>query len=310
MEISPHLGKPLTQAKNLPHLMRQHPLFFYFVMAIGFSWVYELPLINLLHLPLMPWLIPVPIVGPTLAAFIMTGLVEGKAGIARLLHRYLLRSVGVQWYLIVLIGLPVLILLSFLTYPGAIAAFHAPALTFGITYLFTYIAVFFFGGPFFEEPGWRGFALPRLQRSFGPLVGTLILGVLWGLWHFPLFFIPGYNGAGTGFIGIGIPFVTFVIAVTAMTVIFTWVFNNVRGSLLLMMLLHASINTGALFPTFFPSISPVSLSLMLYAFWVAAALIIIGATRGRLSYKREPHEVDSQILRTVAEQKPGTAGNA
>lgn len=306
MEISPHVGKPLTRTNSLLHLMRQHPLFFYFVMAIGFSWFYELPLIVLLHLPLMPWLIPVPIVGPTLAAFIMTGLMEGKAGMARLLRRYLLWRVGWQWYLLVLIGPPVLILLSFLAYPGAIAAFQAPTLTFGITYLLNYIVVFFIGGPFFEEPGWRGFALPRLQQHSGPLVGTLILGLLWGLWHFPLFLIPGYNGAGTGFIGISIPFITFVITVMGMTTVFTWVFNNVRGSLLLMMLLHDSINTGVLSQTLFPSISATPLVLMLAAFWVAAALLIIGATRGHLSYERYQHEMSLQ----APGQKTGTVGNA
>ncbi len=114
------------------------------------------------------------------------------------------------------------------------------------------LVIFLVGGPLAEEPGWRGFALPRLEERFGPLVGTLLLGTLWGLWHLPLFlFTPGYNGAGTGLVGISLPFLAFVIGEVALAVIFTWVFNNTHGSLLLTMLLHASANTaiGTVFPT-------------------------------------------------------------
>lgn len=135
------------------------------------------------------------------------------------------------------------------------------------------------GGPLAEEPGWRGFALPRLEQQVGPLLGTLILGALWGLWHLPLFlFTPGYNGAGTGFAGIGLPFVSFVIGEVALSVIFTWVFNNTGGSLWLSMLLHASVNTiiGAVLLT-----QRGYLSLYLI-YWVVAVLLMV-ITQGRLS---------------------------
>ena len=140
-----------------------------------------------------------------------------------------------------------------------------------------------------EEPGWRGFALPRLEQRSGPLVGTILLGVLWGLWHLPLFLlVPGYNGAGTGFVGILIPFVAFVILVIAYTVVFTWVFNNTRGSILLAILLHASINTAVgMVPSLFPSLGGALLSaLSKLLAWVVLAVLLIAATRGRLSYQR------------------------
>jgi hypothetical protein len=110
-----------------------------------------------------------------------------------------------------------------------------------------------------------------------------MLGVLWGLWHLPLFlFVPGYNGAGTGVVGILIPFLAFVIVVIAFTVVFTWVFNNTRGSILLAILLHASINTApSMLLLLFPSLTLTPLfGLSTLLAWV------IAATRGRLSYQR------------------------
>lgn len=109
------------------------------------------------------------------------------------------------------------------------------------------------------------------------------------MWLFPLFLIPGFSGAGTGFVGISIPFVEFVVGITALAVIFTWVFNNTRGSLRLVMLLHASFDTaGGTFWTLFPSLpghSPVLQSLILskgnailYIVLVVVALLIIIAT--------------------------------
>jgi membrane protease YdiL (CAAX protease family) len=261
----------------------------YFLLAFTFTWTWEVLALVVFHLPLLLVLIPGPFVGPTLCAFIMIAQTSGKAGVLRLLRRYILWRVSLQWYLFVLIGMPVLILLSVVVLPGALAAFHAPTLAFVLSYLVLYLQIFLGGGPLGEEPGWRGFALPRLQQRFGALVGTLVLGVLHGLWHLPLFlFIPGYNGAGAGFLGIGIPFVEFVVGVTATTVIFTWVFNNAHGSLLLVMLLHASINTASgtllqLFPDLAAS-QLVHLSPSLV--FVVVALLILVATRGRLSYER------------------------
>jgi membrane protease YdiL (CAAX protease family) len=323
MKTSNSPGQSMAPANRLSQVMRRHPLFFFYLMAYAFSWLAWLPLVlsqegrplSSFHTTLI-WVIIVTIsstlaaFGPTLSAFIMTGITEGKSGIGCLLRRYVLWRVGFQWYLFVLIGIPALILLSILVLPGAIAAFRAPAPGFVITYLVSYVVIFILGGPLGEEPGWRGFALPRWQQRSGPLVGTLFLGVLWGLWHLPLFLTPGYNGAGTGFVGISIPFIEFVIGITALAVIFTWVFNNTRGSLLLVMLLHASFNTA--FNTFllrlFPSLpghSPVFQSL--YIVLIVVALLIILATRGRLSYQRYQRETALPAPVTDREQELGTA---
>jgi membrane protease YdiL (CAAX protease family) len=91
-------------------------------------------------------------------------------------------------------------------------------------------------GPLSEEFGWRGYALPRLQAKFNALVSSLILGFVWAVWHIPQFLIPG-NG-----MFYKTPFLTFVPTVIAATVLFTWVFNNTRGSLLAMLFLHTTMN--------------------------------------------------------------------
>jgi membrane protease YdiL (CAAX protease family) len=139
----------------------------------------------------------------------------------------------------------------------------------------------FAGGPLFEEPGWRGFALPRLQQRFGSLLGTVILAVLWACWHLPLYvLVPGFNGAGTDLAGIAVPFAVFVISTVALAIIFTWVFNNTSGSVFLAILLHASIDAAV--PTF--TTNPL-IYVMPTVVLGAIALPVVIATRGRLSYK-------------------------
>ena len=88
-----------------------------------------------------------------------------------------------------------------------------------------------------EEPGWRGFALPRLQRLHGPLVGSLILGPLWALWHLPLFWVRAWNFPPTL-----LNIVLFVLAAIPFTIVMTWVFNNTKGSLLIAVLVHATFD--------------------------------------------------------------------
>ena len=322
METSSSPGQSMAPSNSLPQVMRRHPLLFFYLMTYAFAWLAWLPLIlsqggrplSPLHRTLIIVLITdLTLFVPTLSAFIMTNITEGKSGIGRLRRRYVLWRVGFWWYLFVLIGFPALILLSMLVLPGAIPAFRAPDPGLVIEYLVSYVLIFILGGPLGEEPGWRGFALPRWQQRSGPLVGTLILGLLWGLWRLPLFLIPGYNGAGTSFVGISIPFIEFVIGITALAVIVTWVFNNTRGSLLLVMLLIASFDTA--FNTFvsrlFPSLpghAPVFQSL--YIVLIVVALLIILATRGRLSYQRYQRETALSASVLDREQETGTPGTS
>ncbi len=322
MEPSNTRGQATAPSNRLVQLLRRYPLVFYFLLAFGFTWAYELTVYRALLTPgysLRVALLDLGwTLGPTLAAYLMTAVTRGRAGILQLLRRYVLWRVGIPWYLLVLLGVPALLLIAVLPLPGALSAFRLPALSFWPSYLVLYLLFLVAEGPLGEEPGWRGFALPRLEQRSGPLVGTLLLGVLWGLWHLPLFFIPGTDQyaisvVGTGFVGHLVPFGVFVIWTIALAINITWVFNNTRGSLLLAMLLHASINTApfVLLPTLFPSPSVSTLfGLSWILVWVVVALLVIAATRGRLSYQRYLRETALPAPVTDREQAKGPAGTS
>ncbi len=110
----------------------------------------------------------------------MTAATEGKPGIYRLLRRLVLWQVGWLWYLLVLIGVPAIVVLGFLTLPGAMASLHLSSFPQLVAFFPIFLLLEIFTSGLAEEPGWRGFALPRLQDRFGPLSGTVILGLLWG----------------------------------------------------------------------------------------------------------------------------------
>ena len=275
-------------------LLVRYPLTSFFVMAYAFSWIVWSPwVLSEEGVGLLPFELSgatsgllnavAILLGPTFSGFIMTGVTEGRAGVRRLLGRIVLWRVGLRWYLFALIGIPVVMALGTLILPGGLA----PLLALGPGYVLTYLALFpliiVLGGPLFEEPGWRGFALPRLQPLHGPLVGTLILGLLWALWHLPQFLVPSWAEAsgGSGFLAI----VKFVFIAVAFAIITTWVFNNTKGSVLLAILVHTSIDAfsipmGALF-----SPSAVANSLLL-SFGVLVVVLVV-LTRGRLGYREE-----------------------
>jgi membrane protease YdiL (CAAX protease family) len=276
-------------------LLIRHPLVCFFVLAYALTWLAWSPwYLSRDGVGLLPYNAEgisdylntgALIVGPTLSAFIMTGATEGRDGVRRLLRRIVLWRVGLRWYLFVLVGIPAIIVLCTVVLPGALSSFQASALA---STLFLYVVagpVFLFaGGPFFEEIGWRGFALPRLQRLYGPLVGTLILGALWGLWHLPLFLIPSWDTPH----GSPLDIALFVIWAVSIAILFTWVFNNTKGSVLLVILAHGSINSAAvsmfaLFPT--PAVTG-GVANVAIGFGVVA-LLIVALTRGRLGYRQE-----------------------
>lgn len=268
--------------------LARYPLISFFVIAFVLAWLIEVPLALsangiLPKLPLLAYAIAIAVAtfAPTAAAFIVTGLTEGKVGVVRLLRRYVQWRVGIQWYLFVLIGIPIIVLLGAVVVPGAATSFNPVVAPLLAAYPLALLTTFFLGGPLGEEPGWRGFALPRLQSAMGPLRGSVILGVLWALWHFPLF----WSGVWTP---LSIPnMVMFIVMITALTIIMSWVFNHAKGSVLITMLMHASFNTFAnkiaapLFPA--PILNEYGLLPVTIGFTVTA-LVLIVVTRGRLGY--------------------------
>jgi membrane protease YdiL (CAAX protease family) len=118
--------------------------------------------------------------GPTLSAFVMTATTEGRAGVRRLLGRLVLWRVGIRWYLFALLGVPLIILVGTMIYMGELPNLKAlGGPSYLLSYLGTFALVVVLGGPLFEEIGWRGFALPRMESLHGPLLAAVILGLLW-----------------------------------------------------------------------------------------------------------------------------------
>jgi membrane protease YdiL (CAAX protease family) len=117
-----------------------------------------------------------------------------------------------------------------------------------VTALITGVTILFIGGGL-EEFGWRGYALDRMQTGRNAVLASLVLGLFWGLWHIPLFFMEGTTQAEAG-----IPVWEFVIQIMVLSVLFTWLYNNTGGSLLVAILFHTIGNTtGALLPPYFAS---------------------------------------------------------
>ncbi len=269
--------------------MRQHPLISFFAIAYAVSWILSIPFI------LSEWgvlqgdfriVFVIKSFGPFLAAYIMLRITEGKEGVLRLNKSILQTKASLPIYLFTFLGIPTLIILGILIQPGTLENFKGLNPTLLISYPLTFIAVLFGGGPMGEEPGWRGYALPRLQRRFGPLWGTLILSLLWTCWHLPDFLTSAQGGGpGTGITAFLKNFPLFLVLVTALAIILTWVFNRSNGSVFIALLAHASVNTPqvALVPLF-PAVDTTILNLAALIGLGTAALLIVIFTRGKLGY--------------------------
>ena len=302
MKVLPSDRPAASSPGTFRQFLQHHPLVCYFVMAYGFSWLAWLPYVlsqgkvgflpaSLSELALLPG----AYLGPFMSGFLMTAATEGRPGIGRLLRRFVLWRVGWQWYLFALIGIPVLLFLGYLCAPGAVAVLHNPFPQLVLVYPLLLLLEIFTSG-MAEEPGWRGFALPRLQTRYGPLLGTLILGTLWGCWHLPLFLSTW--GHGSGWLDV----VVFILTTIGTAILLTWMFNYTRGSLLLAILLHASLDafgsamiaTGLfdmrwLFQTQWVMENS-SLGQMIG--FVVVPLLLVIVTRGRLGYRRAASSVD------------------
>ena len=137
---------------------------------------------------------------------------------------------------------------------------------------FVFLQYLLFSSPMGEEIGWRGYALPRMQAGWPALHASIALGLLWGVWHLPLYLTRGHPISGE-FFG------WFLLGIVADAVLFTWLYNSTGGSLLLTVLFHASIAVTGLF------LSPVEATpfIGLALEWIFVGAIIAVASPARLS---------------------------
>jgi membrane protease YdiL (CAAX protease family) len=228
--------------------------------------------------------------GPTLGAFLVTNALEGKEGRRKLFRRYGQWRVGLPWYLIAIFGFPIIYIIAGSVALGGIPLtdLGANGATFFSAYLpalLVFPALITWG----EEPGWRGFALTRMQEHYHPLLSSMIVGFMHGLWHLPVFMLVSGPIALGPFNLLG--FVSNTATIIAITILWTWVFNNAKGSILIAVLLHASLNASqawmsALIPDY-PLDAAGKIAMGIY---VVAAVALIFMSNGRLGYAADPVE--------------------
>ncbi len=272
--------------------MRRHPLITFFVLTYTLSWILESPLVFLGNSITDTQGLVLTILAsnvPSLLALVLTAIVLGREALRKLLRRLLHWRVNPLWYLVVVLG-PVALV-------GGVVALHTlvgdPALSLGrpllIPAVITLAFSIFPGSALGEEIGWRGYALPRLQAGRSALSASLILGPIWALWHLPLWLTGDPFKTPTFY-------VPFAVSVIALSVILTWVYNSTGGSLLMVVLLHATINLPmTLVIDDLGSRATVPVLLYWGLMIVAAIVVVIVAGPKHLSRKHRKQEEPSEI---------------
>jgi uncharacterized protein len=250
--------------RSIGRIARTHPLWSYFVLTFGVSWGGILLLAAVFGagilkdpgglpgsetqngvpyaLVLLAWF-----AGPSMASLLLTGLIDGRAGLRSLRSRLLRWRVGARWYAAALLAAPLLVLVVLLT-----LALHAPEFFPGIfttsdkgNLLLFGIAWGLVGGGFLEELGWTGFAVPRLRRHHGVLTTAVVVGAAWGALHFIL--IGWGFGSMSGGHALSIYVLGFLCfhlgTLPAYRVLMIRVHDH-SGSLLVAMLMHASLSAS------------------------------------------------------------------
>jgi membrane protease YdiL (CAAX protease family) len=261
IRLHPGDGSVWSSAERRGQRAGWGPLLAFFGLTFAVSWLAWLPAVAASR-GLLAWGISSELsrlagaFGPTVAALLVSVAIGGWDELRHLLARLLVWRVWPGWYAFallwpaahslattgvqVLLGAPVPdfarppVLWLYPAPPGAFAA--GPWALLPLVLLQSLL----FSSPLAEEPGWRGFALPRLRVRLGMLGASLVLGFLWAVWHLPLALTVGDPAAGT-FSG------WFVLGLMGEAVLYTWLFDGARGSLLLALLLHAATNTTGLF---------------------------------------------------------------
>ncbi len=221
------------------------------------------------HLPLVLTGMLVTACAPTLAALLVAGFYPGAGGVRSVSRQIRTWHVGLAWYAIALIG-PIILLLAAEAFSAVrrgtppshwmiLPSFSGPG---GLYFIV-------FGSLFAEEPGWRGFAQPRLQTRYGALAASLIVGLLWSTWHLWYVILPG------GFSNVtGTDAVATYLRLTSTAVVYAWMYNSTNESLFIAMLAHLGHNLAAsLIPT--PSDGGQQHLIVAFAYFAVAIVIVV-----------------------------------
>jgi uncharacterized protein len=247
--------------------MRKHPVVWFYILAFSITWLGMIPAALGSHgiapfdSPNIQFLMFFSSLGPALAAVIMSQVAHGKTGVWDLLKGLIRWRVGLVWYIVALVGPLVLLiaaqvitkLLGFSVISAGRQGDLFPSI------IFAFVINLFLQ---YEEIGWRGFALPHLQKRYNALIATLIVGVFWGLWHLPLFFSAGQPLSEY-------PLISFI-GLVAEAFIYTWLYNSTKGSILLVSLFHVATN---IFAAVVPGVSLIAYAILSCV--VAIVLIVV-----------------------------------
>jgi uncharacterized protein len=272
--------------------VKRHPLITFFVLTYALSWVaYPMWASGLYPIA------PVFSFAPFLVALVVLAIIQGKSGVGGLLRRMVRWRVGLKWYVAaLLIPAGITVAAAVLNVVLGAQAPSSAELGSWTGLLVTFLAVLLIPGlgGAWEEPGWRGFALPRLQSGRSALFASLILGVLIAGWHLPLMFVGQVHYAD-------------LLTIMGAVIIFNWVFNNANGSVLIIMLMHATNNTisGQLFGTMFSGADSVRQSWLVAVLWCAVAIVVVlWAGPAHLSRKHKKQEEGTEAPGATAPTVP------
>jgi membrane protease YdiL (CAAX protease family) len=222
----------------------QTPLI-YFLIAIGFSWLFWIPAAFLdVNIPGSPWVFLLYIggIGPAVGGILLTYLNKEKESYKEYWRRVFdVKRIGAIWYLVILLAYPLMTAMLAIAENGQLQITETfRELLSQPVRLVPFMLFIFIFGPLPEELGWRGYALDGLQKRMNAVSASLLLGVVWALWHIPLFFM---NGTYQNELGFGsAAFWRFMIFATVISIFFTWIYNNNRRSILSAALFHFSVN--------------------------------------------------------------------
>ncbi len=233
-------------------VIKRHPVLTYYVLTFAISWGSVLALVGAEGVlggknppaARLPLLYVAMLLGPSLAGIALTGLLDGRAGLRGLWSRLGKRRVGARWYGMALLVAPLIITAVLVALSFVSSAFLPGVFTSGgkIALIATGLVAGLMVGVF-EELGWTGFALHRLERRRGILANGLIMGILWGAWHFPLF---SGSSRSSGEISSSVYLAVLLFSfLPAYRVIMVWVYSR-TGSLPVAMLMHAGLTAGTL----------------------------------------------------------------
>jgi membrane protease YdiL (CAAX protease family) len=252
---------------GLRQFVARHPLVTFFVLCYALSWALWIPLAVLRDAvpgALSSLAILVGSNVPSAVAIILTAVMRGKAGTRQLLGKLLIWRVRPWWYFMLLV--PTALVLISITVVAVL--FGGPTAALSGSVVAAVIAVAFMtfpGSALGEEIGWRGFALPRLQYRRTALTASLILATLHALWHLPLWL----RGLADEPLSL---YPAFVIQVIAIAVIYTWLYNGTKASLLLAVLFHAALNAPLTLVML-----PLGPQDVVLPFWVLSGLSVVAA---------------------------------